>query len=131
MTTSTLSVAPKPASGSSLATSAKFRTFGVTFVTVGVLTYLLGIFLRFTLFSYHPVTNLFEWGIQEPHSGQGPVMYWYGWIAMAVLVAGAAGFLATLLPENLSRKIPVDLVWIVPLLASPFLVYSLWPVLTK
>jgi hypothetical protein len=39
--------------------------------------------------------------------------------------------LATLLPETVTRKIPLALVWIVPILAIPLLIYSLMPFWTR
>ena len=52
-------------------------------------------------------------------------MYWYGWTANTVLGAGVLGILATWLPENVVKRIPLSLVWIVPLAAVPILIYGL------
>ena len=38
---------------------------------------------------------------------------------------GVLGALATFLPENVTRKIPLSLVWIVPLASIPVLIYAL------
>ena len=52
-------------------------------------------------------------------------MYWYGW-TLTVLVGGTiVSLLATLLPERVTRRIPLYLVWLLPLLAVPLLAYSL------
>jgi hypothetical protein len=66
-----------------------------------------------------------------PRKGEGPVMYWYGWTATSMLGATVLGVLATLLPEQVTRKIPLALVWIVPVLAVPLLFYSLMPFWTR
>jgi hypothetical protein len=58
-------------------------------------------------------------------------MYWYGWVVTMILGSAAVGFLATLLPENATRKIPLFLVWVLPILAVPVLVWSLMPFWTK
>jgi hypothetical protein len=58
-------------------------------------------------------------------------MYWYGWVATCFLVAGILGLLATLLPESAVKKIPLMLVWLVPILAFIPLFYSLMPFWTK
>ncbi len=59
-----------------------------------------------------------------PRRNEGPVMYWYGWIGDdPARGSGNAGFLATLLPENVTRKIPLFLLWVLPLLAVPILVW--------
>ena len=52
-------------------------------------------------------------------------MYWYGW-TLTVLAAGTmVSSLATLLPERVTRNIPLYLVWLLPILAVPLLAYSL------
>ena len=66
-----------------------------------------------------------------PTPGEGPAMYWYGWTATSMLAAAALGFLATLLPQKVADKIPLALVWIVPVLAIPLLFYSLMPFWTR
>jgi hypothetical protein len=42
-----------------------------------------------------------------------------------VITAAVVGFLATLLPESVSRKIPLFLVWLLPLLTIPYMIYDL------
>jgi hypothetical protein len=110
---------------SSLASSTKFRTFAVTFAVVGSLTYLVCLFFNWPLFTFHPATNRIALGWEAARSGEGPNMTWYGWTAMALLVGSVVGFLATLLPESMTRKIPLTLVWLVPILAVPYLVWDL------
>jgi hypothetical protein len=110
---------------SSLASSTKFRTFAVTFAVVGSLTYLVCLFFNWPLFTFHPATNRFALGWEAARSGEGPNMTWYGWTAMALLVGSVVGFLATLLPESTTRKIPLTLVWLIPILAVPYLAWDL------
>jgi hypothetical protein len=110
---------------SSLASSTKFRTFAITFAVVGSLTYLVCLFFNWPLFTFHPATNRIVLGWEAARSGEGPNMTWYGWTAMALLVGSVVGFLATLLPESMTRKIPLTLVWLVPILAVPYLVWDL------
>jgi hypothetical protein len=52
-------------------------------------------------------------------------MYWYGWTLTSVIVAAVVGYLATLLPESVSKKIPLFLVWLLPILTIPYMVYDL------
>jgi hypothetical protein len=52
-------------------------------------------------------------------------MYWYGWTANMIIGSAILGMLATVLPETVVRKIPLALVWIVPLAAVPVLIYAL------
>ncbi|MEA2946840.1 MAG: hypothetical protein QOI40_2170 [Alphaproteobacteria bacterium] len=110
---------------SSLASSTRFRTFAITFAVVGSLTYLVCLFFNWPLFTFHPATNRIVLGWEAARSGEGPNMTWYGWTAMALLVGSVVGFLATLLPESMTRKIPLTLVWLVPILAVPYLVWDL------
>jgi len=110
---------------SSLASSTKFRTFAITFAVVGSLTYLVCLFFNWPLFTFHPATNRIILGWEAARSGEGPNMTWYGWTAMALLVGSVVGFLATLLPESMTRKIPLTLVWLVPILAVPYLAWDL------
>jgi hypothetical protein len=120
-----------PAQSSSLATSAKFATFAVVFAICGPVLYVLCDLLGLPLFSYHPATGRFEWGYALPRRGEGPVMYWYGWTATTLIGSAVLGYLATLLPESTAKKIPLALIWLLPILAIPPLVYSLMPFWTK
>ena len=51
-------------------------------------------------------------------------MYWYGWTATTLIAGTVVGFLATLLPESVTRKIPLTLVWLLPILAIPSGLYA-------
>jgi hypothetical protein len=44
---------------------------------------------------------------------------------MTLLVGTIVSFLATLLPESMTKKIPLILVWLLPILAIPYLIYDL------
>jgi hypothetical protein len=44
---------------------------------------------------------------------------------MTILIAGGLGLIATMLPERVTSKIPLFLVWLVPILAIPYVIYSL------
>ena len=110
---------------SSLASSAKFRTFAITFAIVGTVVYMLCLQMNWPLFTFHPATNRVVWGWEASRSGEGPAMYWYGWTAMTIIVGGVISFLATLLPESVTRRIPLILVWLLPILAIPYLIYDL------
>ena len=52
-------------------------------------------------------------------------MYWYGWTATTIIVSTIAGFLATLLPESMAKKVPLILVWLIPVLSIPFFIWDL------
>ena len=110
---------------SSLAFSTRFRTFVVTFAIVGPVIYMVCLQMNWPLFTFHPATNRFAWGLEAARSGEGPNMTWYGWTAMTLLVGTIVSFLATLLPQSITRRIPLILVWLLPMLAIPYLIYDL------
>jgi hypothetical protein len=116
-TTSTTPPAP--------AAPSKLGTFVIVFSITATVLYVLCVFLGLPLFTYHPAVNRFDWGLVGPRSGEGPNMLWYGWIATTAIGSTAVGFIATLLPESVTRKIPLALLWVLPVLALPLVVYSL------
>ena len=113
------------AGAASLASSAAFRTFATVFAIATPVIYTLCEINNWPLFTYHPGTNRLDLGFSPAVRDQGPAMHWYGWTATTLLGAGVLGGLATLLPENMARKIPLSLTWIAPLLAIPVLIYAL------
>jgi len=116
----------RPASRTwSLASSAAFRTFAVVFAIANTVIYVICEMQNWPLFTYHPATNQVDWFYAPPVRDQGPAMHWYGWIAMAAIASGFLGTLATMLPERIAKRIPLSLVWIMPLAAVPVLIYAL------
>src|SRR5262245_26943121 len=113
------------AQASSLASSTTFRTFAVVFAITAPIIYLICEMQNWPLFTYHPGTNRWNWLCAPSVRNEGPAMHWYGWTANTLICGAVLGGLATLLPENIARKIPLSLVWIVPLAAVPVLIYAL------
>ena len=124
MSAPTVTTRAAPAT-SSLASSTKFKTFVVTYAIAGTLIYLLCLQMNWPLFTFHPATNRIVWGWEAARSGEGPTMYWYGWTATSLLAGAILGFLATLLPESVTRRIPLILVWLLPILSIPYLIWDL------
>jgi hypothetical protein len=116
--------APAP---SSLAASARFRTFAISFSTFGPLIYCVCQFFNWPMFTFHPATNRLVWGYEGPRPGEGPNMLWYGWTATTIVAAALVGIIAMMLPEPVTRKLPLALMWLLPILAIPYIVYSLMP----
>jgi len=112
---------------SSLAASARFRTFAVTFSTFGPLIYCVCQFFNWPMFTFHPATNRLVWGYEGPRPGEGPNMLWYGWTGTTIVAAALVGIVAMMLPEQVTRKLPLALMWLFPILAIPYIVYSLMP----
>ena len=123
MTVTTDPRATAPAS--SLASSTTFRTFAVVFAITAPIIYLICEMQNWPLFTYHPGTNRWNWLYAPSVRNEGPAMHWYGWTANTLIGAALLGGLAALLPENIAKKIPLSLVWIVPLAAVTVLVYAL------
>jgi hypothetical protein len=122
---------PAGSAPKSLASSTAFKTFAIVFGFTAAALYVVCDMMGWPLFSYHPATNRVELFYARPRQGEGPVMYWYGWTATSMLGATVLGVLAAFLPEHVTRKIPLALVWIVPVLAIPLLFYSLMPFWTR
>jgi hypothetical protein len=109
------------------AASSKLKTFALAFSTSAPVIYIACLFFNLPLFTFHPVTNRIVLGWEGPRPGEGPNMLWYGWTATTVLAAAAVGLVAMLLPEHIAKKIPINLVWLLPILAIPYVIYSLMP----
>jgi DNA-binding transcriptional LysR family regulator len=126
MSTVTQTPSATPASSTaSLASSAAFRTFATVFAVATTVIYVICEMRNWPLFTYHPGTNRVDLGWSAAVRDQGPAMYWYGWTLNTLVGAAVLGLLATMLPERVARRIPLSLVWIVPLAAVPILIYAL------
>jgi hypothetical protein len=108
-----------------LASSRKFKAWATTFSVSGPVIYCLVVYFNYPVFTYWPADGLFAWGFGAANANDGPNMLWYGWTVTTVLIAVALGFVATLVPERIIRKIPLWLVWLLPILAIPYVLYSL------
>ena len=113
------------ASSSSFATSDSFKKFAIGFSLAMPVLYVLCDLANWPLFTYHPATGRVDLGWAPPIKDEGPAMYWYGWTATTLLGSTLVGLLAMVLPQGAVRKIPLSLIWIMPLVAVPILVYSL------
>ena len=113
------------ASTTSLASSTKFRTFVIVYAIVHPVMYMISVVWQLPLFTFHPATNRIVWGYEAARSGEGPNMTWYGWIATTIIVGVIVGIVATRLPESMTKKIPLSLVWLLPMLAVPYLIWDL------
>jgi hypothetical protein len=109
----------------SLATSSKFKAFAITFSISGPVIYCVVQYLNYPLFTYWPAVSRFVWGYGAASAADGPNMLWYGWTLTTILIASALGVVAMIIPEHIIRKIPLWLVWLFPILAVPYIVYSL------
>ncbi|HWV52197.1 hypothetical protein [Pseudorhodoplanes sp.] len=122
-----MSTAAQTQSGTAipLARSATFRTFALVFGIATPVLYVIADMMNWPLFTYHPGTNRVDLGWAAAVKDEGPAMYWYGWSATTLLGAAVLGGLATLLPERVTSRIPLWLVWVLPIAVLPVLIYSL------
>ena len=70
-------------------------TFGITFA----LMYTVLEQLNWPLFTYHPAVGKLDFWMQRPRSGEGPPMYWFGWLALSGIGSAVVSYIATLLPR--------------------------------
>lgn len=110
---------------SSLASSSAFKTFAIVFAIATPIIYVACEMQNWPLFTYHPGTNRVDLFWAAAVRDQGPAMYWYGWTATTLIGSAIAGGLATMLPESTIKKIPLALVWVLPLISIPVLIYAL------
>jgi hypothetical protein len=123
-TTTTTSSRVTPATPA-LAKSSKFKAFATVFSISSPVVYCLTVFFNKPLFTFFPGDSRFAWGAQASRAGEGPNMLWYGFTVTAIIIAVILGIIAMLLPEHVTKKIPLALVWILPILAIPYVIYSL------
>jgi hypothetical protein len=112
------------------ATMPAFGKFALVFGIVFVILYWVCVLRSWPVFTYYPATGALAWGRLGATPDTGPAMYWYGWVAVCIIVSTAAGFLGTLLPDSVVRRIPLALAWLLPLLAFPLAFYAVLPLLT-
>jgi hypothetical protein len=127
MTTTTTTPSRPARSTSSLAASSRFKAFATTFSISGPVVYCVVQYFNYPLVTFWPATNRLVWGYEGARAGEGPNMLWYGWTFTTILIAAALGVVAMMLPERITGKIPLSLVWIFPVLAIPYVIYSLMP----
>jgi hypothetical protein len=116
---------------SSTALSTKVKTFAIVFSLAFPVLYLVCEQFGGPLFTFHPAVSRLEWGWGPGRSGEGPAMYWYGWVASALIGSSILGLVGTMLSDSVTKKIPMVLLLILPTLALIPLAYSLMPNWTK
>jgi hypothetical protein len=121
----TSGAANEAASRSSFAASSKVRAFVTTFSITGPVVYCLVVFFKLPLVTYFPAIEQLDWGAVGMHPGTGLNMLWYGFTLTTILISAGLGIVAMFLPERITRRYPLALLWILPILAIPFVVYSL------
>jgi hypothetical protein len=93
--------------------------FAITFSITFMLLYTVFERLNWPFFTYHPAVGKLDFWMQRPRSGEGPPMYWYGWLVLSGLGAVVLSYIATLLPR----------LWLYRATVFSCLLAALWPAL--
>ena len=83
------------------------ETFVVTFGIAFTLGYTVFQMLNWPLFTYMPAVGRTYFWLHRPVSGEGPPMFWYGWIVTAAITAFVVGGIATIVPGHWLRRATV------------------------
>jgi hypothetical protein len=98
---STAPTQPPPRHRGSKAPSGPFAiTYGISFT----LLYTIFERLNWPLFTYQPAVGQVYFWMHRSLSGEGPPMYWFGWIALTIPSALLVGWIATLIPDLWLRR---------------------------
>jgi hypothetical protein len=89
--------------------------FAIVFAVVYAIAYVIAVEQNYALFTYHPAIE--EFGFLVESAREGPAMYWYGWIATAGIVALIAAIIASLVPEQMAKRLWSGWSWAVPVAA--------------
>ena len=77
--------------------SSTFGTFAITFGIAFAILYTLLERQNWPLFTYHPAVGKVDFWMHAARSGEGPPMYWYGWVVLSLAGAAVVGGIAALL----------------------------------
>ena len=103
-----------------------FPVFAIAFALIYIAQiYLTGFQINLALITYHP--QIGQWGMlaEAPRQGQGPAMYWYGWLLTSGLGACVLAALSLALPRRPFDRVWSILVWVTPLVMIGFITYIL------
>src|SRR6266545_2867519 len=70
----------------------RFGRFAITFGIAFAVLYTVFERLNWPLFTYHPAVGKLDFWMQRARSGEGPPMYWYGWLALSFPCALVVGW---------------------------------------
>lgn len=101
----------------------RLGVFVVAFAAIYAAAYYVAVYYNWALFSYGPAVE--QWKPFNRPASAGPTMFWYGWIATAAIIAGAAGLIVSLLPERVGKRVWPGLAWLVPLCSIAAIAYLL------
>lgn len=97
--------------------------FVIVFAAAYAIFYVIAVEYNLALFTYHPVTEEFNFLVKP--ATDGPAMYWYGWMATSALGALAASLLVAWFPKVSANRLWPGCSWSVPLAVMFVFVYIL------
>jgi hypothetical protein len=77
-----------------------FGTFAITFGIAFAIIYTVLERLNWPLITYHPAVGKVDFWMHAARSGEGPPMYWYGWLFLGIPAALVVASAATLVPRE-------------------------------
>src|SRR6516164_8179808 len=77
----------------------RFGTFAITFGIAFAIIYTVLERLNWPLITYPPAVGKVDFWMHAARSGEGPPMYWYGWVILCGALALLIGWAATLVPR--------------------------------
>jgi hypothetical protein len=80
------------------ARASRFGIFAITFAVAFAVLYTLLEQMNWPMFTYHPAVNKVDFWRHAARSGEGPPMYWYGWLVNASIGAPVVAAVATFTP---------------------------------
>jgi hypothetical protein len=84
--------------------TSKFGTFAITFGIAFAILYTLFERMNWPLITYHPAVNKVDFWMHAARSGEGPPMYWYGWIALVLPCAAIIGWIASIISQRALQR---------------------------
>jgi hypothetical protein len=87
--------------------SSKFGTFAITFGIAFAILYTVFERLNWPLFTYHPAVGKLDFWMHPARSGEGPPMYWYGWLALSGIAAVIIAWIATLMSGAWLQRVTI------------------------
>src|SRR5439155_3543734 len=88
--------APTSTPATATLTASKFAIFAITFGIAFAIIYTVLERLNWPFFTYHPAVGKIDFWMQRARSGEGPPMYWYGWLVLSGACAFVLSWIATL-----------------------------------
>ncbi len=85
----------------------KFGTFAITFGIAFAILYTVFERLNWPLFTYHPAVGKLDFWMQKARSGEGPPMYWYGWLALSFAGAAVLGWIAIVITSQWLQRLTI------------------------